>query len=751
MERNIPQADLAALVVHRINLKLPFVNRQLHTDRQIVFSLVFVDKAVRSVLVFAHQHKVLTVRPNLLAVVNPLICRESRYRNTLAAFKLLFQNLSAKQIRNGFGILTVELDIAVMLKSDKHRYLILFTDFLILGFACSIQHRRLFFCFRFIGFYGFFRNFRQVPDRIILIFKDRQPIPGFQKFIRICFKPMERHTAHSHSADFIKITGSQREIKRFGYRFRILSEKLIEIAYTHNGNRIGIMLFYLVVTHPNGILDRGYLWFFGCLLGYFLGFRFLNRLFGSALHKLGDKVVIQGIFTEQVNKILGGIGISKEGESFVRNQKRTALCIKDFMIFSVNVDRITYGVVIYRNTFHRIVCFTLGNDKLRATLLRFDQHGSGRCKQAEIAVFVFHNIGKQTLHTLIAFVRFVYAPNDRGHIRYYVFKPFRIVKPLFYGFYHMEHIRIFRQIQCCLISSGIKAVDALCKHMTFINGHMLIVFFFEVSAVKNNVFYTLCRLLPTEECVRCFLFAKTATSQLQTFSVMVGMAVICSAESMGTATDTITVSDKICLFFCGMVLNKERIGRKSAVRIHTAAHKIVVDFVLGYKIHVGTKVFHRGKRKMYLSVFKLGQATKKLLRFMEVEAQYTPIFLILHNQVPKTLNGIGHKGSILQQFRNMFGTAWKTSTEQFFVQEIFHVAILMQIPQRLCYFQTLIGNGLIQDHLGSIIAAMYQLLCSFSNLLPGQSYGIGRTFSRLAFCKFHSVLIKPNGIRLTVK
>ena len=462
-------------------------------------------------------------------------------------------------------------------------------------------------------------------------------------------------------------------------------------------------------------------------------------------------MVIQGIFTKQVNKILGGIGISKEGECFVRNQNSTALCIKDFMIFTVNVDRIANGIVIYRNTLHRSIRFTFGNDKLRPSLLRFDQHGSGRGKQAEIAVFVFYNIGKQAWHTLIAFICFMYAPNNRGHIRNNVFKPYRIVQPLFNGFHHMKHIRTFGQVQCSLIPSGIKAVDALCKHMTFINGHMLIIFFFEVSAIKNNIFHTLCRLLPTEKCVWCFLISKTSTGQTQAFSVMVRMAVICSAKSMRTAADTITVSDKFCLFFCGMVLNKEGIGGKSAVRIHTATHKEMVNFILCDKIHVGTEVFYGGKRQMHLPVFQFRQTAKKLMRFMEVEAQHTSIFLILHHQVPKTLNGIGHKGSILQKLRNMLGTARKTATEQFFIQKIFHVAILMQIPQGLCDFQTLIRNSLIQDYLGSIITAVYQLLCALSDLLPSQRYGIGRKLCRFAFCKFHSVFIEPNGIRLTFK
>ena len=288
LERDVTQADLAALVIHRINLKLSFVNRQFHTDRQIILALVLVDKTVCSVLIFAHQNEVLSMRPNLLAVMHPLICRETRHGYAFAAFKLFIQYLSAKQLRNDFGIFTVKLDIAVMLKAYQHRYLILFTDALIFTFACGIQYRRLFFCFRNIGLHCFFCNFGQMTNGIIRIFKDRQPIPGFQKLIRISFKSMERHTAHRHSADFIEVTGSQGQIKRLCDRIGILTEKLIEVTHTHNGNRIGIVFFHLVVSHPNGIKERGQLRLFRCLLCCFLGFCFLNCLFGSALHKFHD-------------------------------------------------------------------------------------------------------------------------------------------------------------------------------------------------------------------------------------------------------------------------------------------------------------------------------------------------------------------------------------------------------------------------------------------------------------------------------
>ena len=139
------------MVVHRINLKLPFVNRQLHADGQIVLALIFLNNAVRSVLVFAHQHKVLPVRPDLLSVMHPLACRKACHGYAFAAFKLFFQQLSAQQLRNGFCILAVKLNIAVMLKAHQHRHLILFTDALVAGFARGIQYRRLFFRLRSTG------------------------------------------------------------------------------------------------------------------------------------------------------------------------------------------------------------------------------------------------------------------------------------------------------------------------------------------------------------------------------------------------------------------------------------------------------------------------------------------------------------------------------------------------------------------------------------------------------------------------
>ena len=61
LEREIPQADFAALIVHRINLKLSVINGQLHTYGDVVFGFVLIDKLMCSVLTFAHQYKVLTV------------------------------------------------------------------------------------------------------------------------------------------------------------------------------------------------------------------------------------------------------------------------------------------------------------------------------------------------------------------------------------------------------------------------------------------------------------------------------------------------------------------------------------------------------------------------------------------------------------------------------------------------------------------------------------------------------------------
>ena len=52
---------------------------------------------------------------------------------------------------------------------------------------------------------------------------------------------------------------------------------------------------------------------------------------------------------------------------------------------------------------------------------------------------------------------------------------------------------------------------------------------------------------------------------------------------------------------------------KSAVRIHPTTHKIVVNFILRDKIHVGSEVFYVRKRKMNLPIFKLRQTAKKLM------------------------------------------------------------------------------------------------------------------------------------------
>ena len=134
LEGNIPQADPSGVVIHGINLKLPFLNVQLHTDGEIIFPLVLMYQIMGTVLCFAHQHKVLTVRPDSLSVMRPLPRWKSRHRNALTTFKLFIQELSSKNIRYRLGIVPIELIIAIMLKADKDAYFILLADAVILGF-----------------------------------------------------------------------------------------------------------------------------------------------------------------------------------------------------------------------------------------------------------------------------------------------------------------------------------------------------------------------------------------------------------------------------------------------------------------------------------------------------------------------------------------------------------------------------------------------------------------------------------------
>ena len=135
---------------------------------------------------------------------------------------------------------------------------------------------------------------------------------------------------------------------------------------------------------------------------------------------------------------------------------------------------------------------------------------------------------------------------------------------------------------------------------------------------------------------------------------------------------------------------------------------------------------------------------------MEVETENRPIFLISHNEIAKSLQGIGQELLILQKCRQIFRACRKTTSEQFIIHEKLIVTVLVEIPQLLCKLGSLIGNGLIQDHLRRILTAVYQFFGSLGNLLPRKMNRFGVQFRMIAPCKFHSVFVKPYGIFYTV-
>ena len=453
LEREITQADLAALVVHRINLKLSVINGQLHSYGDVVFGFVLIDKLMCSVFTLAHQYKVLTVRPNLLAVMYPLICRKSRYRNTLATFKLFIQELAPKKLGNGLCILAVKLDVSVMLKSYKHRYLILLTNLLILGFACSIQHRQLFgsLCLCFIVCLRYFRF-----------------------------------------GDF----------------------------------RLGFL----------------------CNLG-------------RSLYPFCDHVVIERIITEQGFKLLWIIAVGHQRKGLVTEHHRFGIDTVNFKLQAMNECAVTHFVVI-NGDFLCLRFLSDGNVQFRSSFLCFRIDTSGGHEQRECAVFIRHNIRIQALHPLISLVRFVYIPNNRGHIRYYIFKPCGIFKLFFNGFHRMKHIGSIGQgKRTFILLSCIEAVDTLCHNETLITGDSRIILIGQIPSRKDEFFHSVRRFAPCQKHIGSFLVSETSTGQTQSFGIVIGMAVISSAKSMRTTARSVLVFQKIRFFLIGVVMNKIGIGR----------------------------------------------------------------------------------------------------------------------------------------------------------------------------------------------
>ena len=131
---------------------------------------------------------------------------------------------------------------------------------------------------------------------------------------------------------------------------------------------------------------------------------------------------------------------------------------------------------------------------------------------------------------------------------------------------------------------------------------------------------------------------------------------------------------------------------------------------------------------------------------MKVKSENRPIFLVPHDEIPESLQGIRKELFVLQKHRQIFRACGKTASEQFIIHEKLIVTVLMKIPQLLCKLGSLVGYGLIQDHLRRILTAVYQFLGSLGNLLPRKMNRFGIQFRMIAPCKFHSFFIKPYGI-----
>ena len=171
---------------------------------------------------------------------------------------------------------------------------------------------------------------------------------------------------------------------------------------------------------------------------------------------------------------------------------------------------------------------------------------------------------------------------------------------------------------------------------------------------------------------------------------MIFVGIVCPAECMATAADSVMVFQEVCPLFLVLMIQEERIDCQPAVRIIAAPCEVRIDFIFRNELLMLIPVKALSCCIILIRLCKLLEQNRNLIRLIKVHPHQVFIFGIGFSQRGQSLIEIGQKIRIIQQARQPVRQFRETAPEDFCIlKHCFGNAIgqiTLHISQRLRVF-----------------------------------------------------------------
>ena len=216
----------------------------------------------------------------------------------------------------------------------------------------------------------------------------------------------------------------------------------------------------------------------------------------------------------------------------------------------------------------------------------------------------------------------------------------------------------------------IEAHHPHCHLFPFIDRHPGVIRRFQVLTVTDKPVNSACGLIPVQmnACIRVPVWA---TLQRNAPAIVIFVGIVCPAECMAAAADSVMVFQEVCPLFLVLMIQEERIDCQPAVRIIAASCEISVYFIFRNELLVLIPVKAISCGKILIRLCKLLEQSRNLIRLIKVHPHQVFIFGIGFPQRGQSFIEIGQKIRVIQQVCQPVCQFRETAPEDFCILKHF--------------------------------------------------------------------------------
>ena len=164
-----------------------------------------------------------------------------------------------------------------------------------------------------------------------------------------------------------------------------------------------------------------------------------------------------------------------------------------------------------------------------------------------------------------------------------------------------------------------------CHPFLFIDRHSGIIRRLQILTVTDKLVDPTCGLIPVQmnACIRVPVWA---TLQSNAPAIVIFVRIICPAECMAAAADSVMVFQEVSPFFFVLMIQEKRIDCQPTVRIIAAPCEVSIDFIFRDESFVLVPVKTILRRVVLIRLCKLLEQSRNLIRLIKVHPHQVFIF-----------------------------------------------------------------------------------------------------------------------------